>query len=138
MNKLIIILSAVSLIACKNGQKSTTTVKSETSTEKTVETSNPQDVVFDVIVQFISKGEGIAHALKTKFEDAVAKFNKDNHTNIEADVRHWGREGETDLNYNLKNLSTKQKSAFLSLVKETVGDTDMINVKYNEKGVQKR
>src|SRR3989344_7111984 len=117
MNKLIIILSAVSLIACKNGQKSTTTVKSETSTEKTVETSNPQDVVFDVIVQFISKGEGIAHALKTKFEDAVAKFNKDNHTNIEADVRHWGREGETDLNFDLKNLSTKQKNSFLSLVK---------------------
>lgn len=138
MNKLIIILSAVSLIACKNGQKSTTTVKSETSTEKTAETTNPQDVVFDVIVQFISKGEGIAHSIKTKFEEAVAKFNKDNHTNIEADVRHWGREGETDLNYNLKNLSTKQKSAFLSLVKETVGDTDMVNVKYNEKGVQKR
>ena len=137
MRMLVIILSAISFIACKNGQKSIDT-KDNSSTEKTAETANPQDVVFDVIVQFISKGEGIDHSIKTKFEEAVAKFNKDNHTNIEADVRHWGREGETDLNYNLKNLSTKQKSAFLSLVKETVGDTDMINVKYNEKGVQKR
>ena len=137
MRMLVIILSAISFIACKNGQKSIDT-KDNSSTEKTAETANPQDVVFDVIVQFISKGEGIAHPIKTKFEEAVAKFNKDNNTNIEADVRHWGREGEIDLNYNLKNLSTKQKSAFLSLVKETVGDTDMVHIKYNEKGVQKR
>ncbi len=137
MRILIIILSAISFIACKNGQKSIDT-KDNSSTEKTAETTNPQDVVFDVIVQFISKGEGIAHPIKTKFEEAVAKFNKDNNTNIEADIRHWGREGEIDLNYNLKNLSTKQKNAFLSLVKETVGDTDMVHIKYNEKGVQKR
>lgn len=137
MRILIIILSAISFIACKNGQKSIDT-KDNSSTEKTAETVNPQEVVFDVIVQFISKGEGIAHPIKTKFEEAVAKFNKDNNTNIEADIRHWGREGEIDLNYNLKNLSTKQKNAFLSLVKETVGDTDMVHIKYNEKGVQKR
>lgn len=137
MRTLVIILSTVSLITCKNGQKAIAT-KDNSSTEKTVESTNPQDVVFDVIVQFISKGEGIANAQKTKLEEAVAKFNKDNHTNIEADVRHWGREGETDLNYSLKNLSTAQKKSFISLVKQTVGETDMINVKYNEKGVQKR
>ncbi|MGE0560665.1 MAG: hypothetical protein AB7O47_02510 [Flavobacteriales bacterium] len=133
MKKLIIILSAVGLIACKNGQKSTT-VNKMTATE----TTNPQNQIFDVIVQFISKGEGIANDLKTKFEDAVADFNKKNHTNIEAEVRHWGREGETDLNYNLKNLSTSQKKAFITMVKETIGETDMAFIKYNEKGVQKR
>jgi acid phosphatase class B len=133
MKKLIIMLSAITLIACKNSAKTT---KVDNST--TQETTNPNDMVFDVIVKFISKGEGIANNLKTQLEEAVAKFNKDNHTNIEADVRHWGREGETDLNYNLKNLSTKQKNAFISLVKETVGHTDMAHIKYNEKGVQKR
>lgn len=133
MKKLIIIFSAIGLIACKNGQKSTAMDKT-TATE----TTNPQDQVFDVIVQFISKGEGIANGLKTKFEEAVANFNKTNHTNIEAEVRHWGREGETDLNYNLKNLSTNQKKAFITMVKETIGETDMAFIKYNEKGVQKR
>lgn len=133
MKKLIIILSAIGLIACKTSQETTKMDKTAAT-----ETTNPQDQVFDVIVQFISKGEGIANALKTKFEDAVANFNKTNHTNIEAEVRHWGREGETDLNYNLKNLSTGQKKAFITMVKETIGETDMAFIKYNEKGVQKR
>ncbi|MCC7331154.1 MAG: hypothetical protein IT232_00990 [Flavobacteriales bacterium] len=134
MKKMVIILSAISMIACKSSSNATNTKNFTSGTEST----NPEDVVFDVIVKFISKGEGIARDLKTTFEEAVAKFNKQNHTNIEADVRHWGREGETDLNYNLKNLSTKQKSAFISMVKETVGHTDMVQIKFNEKGVQKR
>lgn len=137
MKKLIFILSAVSLIACKNSQKAPA-VKENTTTEKNVQTTNPEETVFDVIVQFISKGAGIDQNLKTKFEDAVANFNKTNKTNIVAEVRHWGREGETDLNYNLKNLSTAQKKSFISLVKQTVGETDMAFIKYNEKGVQKR
>lgn len=133
MKKILIISAAITLIACKNGEKAT----AEKNTNQTAVT-NPEDQVFDVIVQFISKGEGIANELKNKVEEAVANFNKKNHTNIEADVRHWGREGETDLNYNLKNLSTSQKKAFLTMIKETVGDTDMTHLKYNEKGVQKR
>ena len=133
MKNLIIMLSAITLIACKSNSKST---KVENST--TQESTNSDEKTFDVIVQFISKGEGTARELATKFDEAVAKFNKDNHTNIEADKRHWGREGEYDLNFDLKNLSTKQKNSFLSLVKETVGHTDMVHLKYNEKAVHKR
>ncbi|MBE7443514.1 MAG: hypothetical protein KF732_07145 [Flavobacteriales bacterium] len=133
MKKLIIMLSAITLIACKSNSKTT---KVDNST--TQETTNPDEQVFDLIVQFISKGEGTARELGVKFDEAVAKFNKDNHTNIEADKRHWGREGEYDLNFDLKNLSTKQKNSFISLVKETVGHTDMVHLKYNEKAVHKR
>ena len=133
MKKLIIMLSAITLIACKSNSKTT---KVDNST--TQETTNPDEQVFDLIVQFISKGEGTARELGDKFDEAVAKFNKDNHTNIEADKRHWGREGEYDLNFDLKNLSTKQKNSFISLVKETVGHTDMVHLKYNEKAVHKR
>ncbi|MBV6484846.1 MAG: hypothetical protein KFKLKKLM_01364 [Flavobacteriales bacterium] len=133
MKKLIIMFSAITLIACKSNSKTT---KVDNST--TQETTNPDEQVFDLIVQFISKGEGTARELGVKFDEAVAKFNKDNHTNIEADKRHWGREGEYDLNFDLKNLSTKQKNSFISLVKETVGHTDMVHLKYNEKAVHKR
>lgn len=133
MKKLIIMLSAITLIACKSNSKTT---KVDNST--TQETTNPDEQTFDLIVQFISKGEGTARELGVKFDEAVAKFNKDNHTNIEADKRHWGREGEYDLNFDLKNLSTKQKNSFISLVKETVGHTDMVHLKYNEKAVHKR
>jgi maltose-binding protein MalE len=134
MKKLIIMLSAITLIACKNSAK-TTKVENPSTTQ---ETTNSDEKTFDVIVQFISKGEGTARELGVKFDEAVAKFNKDNHTNIEADRRQWGREGEYDLNFDLKNLSTKQKNSFLSLVKETVGHTDMVHLKYNEKAVHKR
>lgn len=133
MKKIVIMLSAITLIACKSNSKTT---KEGNST--TQESTNSDEKTFDVIVQFISKGEGTARELGVTLDEAVAKFNKDNHTNIEADKHHWGREGEYDLNFDLKNLSTKQKNAFLSLVKETVGHTDMVHLKYNEKGVHKR
>ncbi|TXB65962.1 hypothetical protein FRY74_05170 [Vicingus serpentipes] len=126
MKKLIFILSAVSLIACKNGEKATKSddMANAKQTEQTEQTKS-----YDLVLEFISKGAGIDHKLKTTFEDGLAKFNSTNKVDITPDISHWGREGETNLNFNLKNLSTSQKKAFLSFVKETIGDTDMVHIK---------
>ena len=128
MKKVIFILSAISLIACKTGQTAT---KETMSTEKKAETEKgtEQAKSYDLVLEFISKGEGIDNKLLTTFNEGLTKFNSTNKTDIKPDISHWGREGETNLNFNLKNLSTEQKKAFSSFVKETVGDTDMVHVK---------
>ena len=122
MKKVIFILSAISLIACKNSE---TTAAATASTEKQAE----QVKSYDLVLEFISKGAGIDNKLLTTFKEGLAKFNSTNKTDIKPDISHWGREGETNLNFNLKNLSTEQKKSFSSFVKETVGDTDMVHIK---------
>ncbi len=126
MKKLIFILSAVSLIACKNGEKAT---KSDDMTNAKQAEQTEQTKSYDLVLQFISKGAGIDRDLKTKFEEGLAKYNSTNKVDITPEISHWGREGETNLNFNLKNLSTAQQNAFLSFVKETIGDTDMVHIK---------
>jgi hypothetical protein len=126
MKKLIFILSAVSLIACKNGEKATK--ENDMANAKQTSTTE-QTKSYDLIVEFISKGAGIDHELKTKFEEGLAKYNSTNKVDITPEISHWGREGETNLNFNLKNLSTAQKKSFLSFVRETIGDTDMVHIK---------
>jgi hypothetical protein len=126
MKKLIFILSAVSLIACKNGEKAT---KSDNMANAKQTDQIGQEKSYDLVLQFISKGTGIDHQLKKTFDEGLAKFNATNKVDITPEISHWGREGETNLNFNLKNLSTSQKTAFLSFVRETIGDTDMVHIK---------
>lgn len=126
MKKLIFILSAVSLIACKNGEKAT---KDNDMVNAKQSSETQQTKSYDLVLSFISKGAGIDRELKTKFEEGLAKYNSTNKVDITPEISHWGREGETNLNFNLKNLSTAQRKSFLSFVKETIGDTDMVHIK---------
>lgn len=126
MKKLFFIISAIALIACKNSEKATTN-SSNTKQANSQETMQNDKEIFTV--SFISKGEGIDRDLKTKFEEGLAKFNADQQLNLTPEKKPWGREGEFNLEFDLKNLSTKQKKAFSSFVKETIGNSDMLQIK---------
>ncbi len=125
MKKIIFILSTIALIACKNGEKATKDSEMKTSNEQI----DPKDDPTKSIVSFISIGTGIDHKLKTKFLESLAKFNEENKTSLEPEIRHWGREGEIDMIFDMKNLSTKQRNSFSSFVKETIGDSELVNFK---------
>ena len=124
--------------------KSTSQAKSTTETvpngdkKETAEKTDEKDKVYDMIISFISKGEGIDRDLKTKVDTVLENFNKTSKTDIKPEIIGWGREGEVDYNFNLKNLSTKQKKAFISSIEETVGSTDMAHITFNQKSVHKR
>lgn len=128
MKKLIFVLSAVALIACKNGEKATKN-ESDMKSSNPQEQTDPKNDPNKAIVSFISMGAGIDHKMKTKFEEGLASFNKENNLDLKPELRHWGREGEIDLIFDMKNLSTKQRNAFNSFVKETIGDSQMVNFK---------
>jgi hypothetical protein len=124
--------------------KSTSQAKSTTETIPNGDKKNPsektdqKDMTYDMIISFISKASGIDSKVKTSVDTALETFNKTNKTDIKPEIVHWGREGELDYNFVLKNLSTKQKKAFIGSMKEVVGSSDMAQFTFDQKSVHKR
>ena len=101
------------------------------SGSKTIE-DNAQVLGYDMVISFISKGEGIDHKLKDKVDSYILSFNKENKIDISPIKKGWGREGEVDYNFTLKNLSTSQKKKFISSIKGIIGNTDMAHLTFNK------
>ena len=132
----IILAASISIASCKNSSKAMGSDKIEPTKSK--KGKHVQDLTYDVIISFISKGEGIDYKLKTKIDEAISTFNTKHKLKVKPNGSNWGREGETDYNFILKNLSTSQKKEFISSMEETVGSSDMANITFNQKSVHKR
>ena len=139
LTALTLILS-LGLYSCKSTSQAKSTTETVPNGDKNETTGKTEvkEKVYDMIISFISKGEGIDRDLKTKVDAVLENFNKTNKTDIKPEILGWGREGEVDYNFNLKNLSTKQKKTFISSIEETVGSTDMAHITFNQKSVHKR
>ena len=133
----IILIATSCLFACKNSSKAMGGDTIEPSNSNKTETPQ-KDPTYDMIISFISKGEGIDRKLKTKIDEAILAFNTKHQLKIELNGLSWGREGETDYNLILKNLSTSQKKEFISSIEEIVGTSDMAPITFNQKSVHKR
>lgn len=134
---LIITLSVSSLFSCKTSAPamgSDSIVPANSGKSK--QTDN--EVVYDMIVSFISKGEGIDNAVRDKVDQAIEKFNTKNKTSIQPEKVGWGREGEVDYLFKAKNLSTAQQKDFSAKIKAAVGNSDIVFISYNKKAVHKR
>ena len=105
-------------------------------TKTTNLTKTPQEpVVYDVIISFISKASGIDHELKDKIDAVIADFNKTNKTDIQPEVISWGREGEKDYNFIIKNLSTELQKKFIAAIEAELKSTDMAHITFNQPSV---
>lgn len=125
----IICLLALQFSSCKSNSK---TVNNNSVTE-TQDTEN-----FDLILSFISKASGIDYKLYEKANAIILEFNKKHNLEVDFEKVPWGREGEVDLCFKLKNLSTAQKNELISSFKTALGSTDMVHILYNQKCVHKR
>jgi len=136
----ILFISITSLFSCKNSSQAMGSDKIEPSNTGTSDAKEviQQDIVFDMIISFISKGEGIDYKLRDSIKEVVKSFNEKNNTSIKPVKVGWGREGEVDYNFILKNLSTTQKDDLVSQVKEALGSTDMAHLTFDKKSVHKR
>jgi len=139
LTKFIIIpLTLISFIACKNSSNAMISNNIDSTSSSTKGGNSQKELVYDVIISFISKGEGIDHKLVEKIDQAISKFNKDKKVSVKPEKLNWGREGELDYNIIFKNLSTTNKKAFISSMQEVVGTSDMAFVNLNQKSVHKR
>ena len=89
--------------------------------------SGAADEKYRLIISFTSIGEGINTDVKEKFEKFATTFSP----KVNFETVKWGREGETDYCFNLKELSTLQQEEFVRKSKEIA--TKKVNLKENEK-----
>jgi ABC-type glycerol-3-phosphate transport system substrate-binding protein len=120
----------LSFYSCKTQSQATNTTKTEIT--------NNEEGVYNIIVSFTSKGEGINRDIRQKLDDSIASFNKKNNITVDVEKYGWGREGEVDYLFTFKNLSTKQQKSLKAKVKAVIGNTELIFISYNTKCVHKR
>lgn len=88
----------------------------------------PSAKKYRLIVSFASKGEGINLEKQTEFLDFVSKYkNKPSYVTI-----LWGREGETDYCFELKELSKKETKKFIQKIRQLFLGKELIFVEENK------
>ena len=138
MKTFIILALGVSLsfYSCKSQSQATNTKPIEV--ENTNNKADSKEGTYELIVSFASKGTGINQDVRQKLDDLITAFNQNNNITINLEKYGWGREGEIDYLFTLKNLSTKQQKDLKAKIKEVIGDTEMIFISYDSKCVHKR
>lgn len=81
---------------------------------------------YDLVVSFISPGDGTDHAAAERLEAAIAGVAGVVHAR-----GHWGREGEHDECFVLEALSAEDRAAFIAKAKAAVADSKKVNVSEN-------
>lgn len=136
----LILIVTVGLYSCKNSSQAMSSTETVPNADKKVSdgSQTTEKITYDMIVSFISKASGIDKALQAKVDAKIASFNIGNKTTIKPEIVTWGREGERDYLFVLKNLSTDKKKEFISSIEEVVGSSDMANITFNQKSRYKR
>ena len=135
---LILLIAISSLSACKKSSQAMGSDRIEPSNAKETKRQASNEVAYAIIISFTSYGTGIDYELKKKIDGIINSFNKNNNTTINPKKIGWGREGEVDYNFTLKNLSTSQKESFISLTKEGIGSSERTTLSFDKKSVHKR
>ena len=103
-----------------------------------IDETETQETVYDVIISFTSRASGIDRDIKDKVDKILSNFNAENENKIKPEIAPWGREGEVDYHFITKNLSTNQKKALTTKIKEAIGSSDTVFILFNKKAVHKR
>ena len=89
---------------------------------------------YRLVVSFISKGTGIDNKIHEQFE----KFLQENSKKTVSESFRWGREGEIDYCFQLKELSKKEQTAFVDAIRKIVGTSDVVLITENAPCVHKK
>lgn len=131
MKRIFFIAALMSLaspfICCKSKEKSSKS-SDTSSSSKTVTTT------YRLIVSFISKGAGTDHNLR----EAFTKYIESHPKKPSFELIHWGREGEADYCFTLKELSKKEQETFVKEIQTIIGKSDMAHISENAECLHKR
>jgi hypothetical protein len=86
---------------------------------------------YRVIVSFISKGEGPDAKTKASLESYVLSFGKKEGKTIAYDMYHWGKEGEMDYCFYLKELNKGKQEAFVKGLKNLTKASSLVFINEN-------
>lgn len=81
-----------------------------------------------LIVSFYSPGNGIDRKAKAKFDTFLSDYKP----TLAYSSTKWGREGEIDYCFDLKELSPEQQEAFVASAKELLSGSKKVRFSENE------
>lgn len=132
------LLPFIALASCKTAGTTSGITKPAVTTPTTLQTEQvkPSEAkhTYRFIVSFFSTGGGIDHAAYTRLKEHLAARK----TLLTMDEIGWGREGETDLGFNLKELSTTEQAEFILQVKALLKDSELVHFTENSSSANAR
>ncbi len=133
MTKYIVVLIFFAFMACKSSEKAIAPV------EKTNETTSVElaENLYRFNVSFISIGSGTDKPAIAKFEAFLAEYEAKNKIKLVYQLGYWGREGEVDYCFKLKELDDKKQLDFINSVKESLKESKRVRYKENSECPQK-
>jgi len=99
----------------------------------TLATDQQVETKYRLVISFISKGAGTDHNARKQVLDLIEKQAK----KPMYEARIWGREGEEDFIFTLKELNLDEQKVFVGEVKKLVSNSDLVLIKENEIYVKK-
>jgi hypothetical protein len=90
------------------------------------------------IVSFISIGEGTDRNGRETLDGVLASWEKKKGAPVAFESVPWGREGEVDFCFNLKELSKKEQELFIADMKTAFNGRSLIQMTENQPCVHKR
>ena len=120
---------SLSLFSCKSKKESNTVSKINTETNTSNTSQNIANGTYRLIVSFISIGTGVDGEAYSRVE----KFIQDHPKKPSYEKKRWGREGEEDFMFTLKEFKASEQQKFISDLKAAIGKSDRVHYKENEK-----
>jgi hypothetical protein len=110
--------SGTSAPALSPDTTTTSTVKNDVL-KKTDSTTTIADAeLCRLMISFFSIGSGSEYKLIAELEDTIASYSDRTGKKIDFVVTPWGREGEKDFSFKLKELTREEQADFINRVKQ--------------------
>jgi hypothetical protein len=101
-------------------------------TQKNAETGKLADPSLAKLnVSFISIGSGINHDALKAYDKFIADYEKNHGVDLQFEVIHWGREGETDYCFKLAELKEKKQADFIAETQKVLKGKEHVIVSEN-------
>ncbi len=117
-----------------------TTISSTAVHEEAImeETTKQAEDNYRFIVSFISIGEGTDRTGRETMDGVLASWEKKKGAPVSFESVPWGREGEVDFCFNLKELSRKEQESFVTDMKSAFKGRSLVQITENQPCVHKR
>jgi hypothetical protein len=131
MKNVVFILSVAVLLmgaSCKNREKASSADNSTASSTSNAKQGTTTDKKSRLVVSFKSIGTGVDADAQARME----KFIKEHPKKPKYEMYNWGREGETDYAFSLKEIKAADQAKFIEELKAAIGQSDRVDYKENE------
>jgi len=137
------IIGFITFVGCKPGNQASTNSEANHSKKskatETVETTNPDAPgTSRLIVSFISIGEGADFSAKDSMDTYIAAYQTESKKQLTFESVPWGREGEFDYCFTLKELSAKEQVKFIEGLRAHLKFSELVQISENQPCKQRR